>query len=352
MNEIEFEIKPFSGEYTERCADLLQHLWKEDAPNRLKRFIWAYLNNPNVDVVTAIIAVNKQNEVIGFRGYHTLQVYVGNEKKKIAYFADTVVSPTVRRMGLFQKMTKYSFQFLLDNDIHLISNLTPSWPPYYGYKKLDFKDLHIFTSRYKFHLIRLIEVKLFGYRKSILDSDKIKCKKGITYHISNKLPNDNVLSQIDNAKDVNLIMPYRGIDILKWKAAHPNADYIYVYALNERGDLLTFLWFKHIGNCIYNLALYQSIDKSILRRSYKLFKTCCKPSIVAAWDWAITHQSKWILKKMCFIKIPLLNHIRKNPPAIIRTLIANNGDLKWDFNGIDISKAENWIIDKFEADSF
>lgn len=351
-DDIKVTIKPFTTEYTEKCADLLQHLWKENAADRIDRFVWSYLNNPNVDFVTAVIAVNEQDEVIGFRGYHTLQIYLGKEKRRIAYIADTVVSPNIRRMGLFKKMTEYSFQFLIDNDIKLISNLGPSWPPYHGYKKLGFSDLHIFTSRYRFHLTRLIKAKTLGYNKPILESDYTKQKSGITYYVSNKLPNDNVLSQIDNASDESLIMPYRGIDNLKWKSAHPKANYIYVYALNESGKLLTFLWFKYIENGVYNLALYQSVDKSTLGKAYKLFAKHCKPTVVAAWDWAITSQSKKILDRLNFVKIPFFYRLRKNPPAIVRSLVSDDKGLNWVFNGIDISKAENWIVDKIEADSF
>jgi hypothetical protein len=350
---MEIEIKPFVERYSEQCADLLQYLWKEDSAGRLERFKWAYLQNPNTkDAVTAVIAVNENDEVLGFRGYHTLSVYFGNQERRVAYIADTVVSPNARRQGILQKMTSYSFQFLLNNGIYCISNLGPSWPPYHGYKKLDFVDLHEFTSRYKIYAIRLVISKLFKCKVNSFN-DKVLEKRGnVTYFLSRSVPDDTILSQINDFKKKGIIMPCRNLDVLKWKAYHPNTKYVFAYALDENNVLKSFLWFKTYGNGVYNLGLYQHDDKKIFRRCYKLFNSICAPIIVAAWDWAITEQSKKSLNELHFYKIPFLNRLRKNPPAIVRTLVVSDNGLKWDLDGIDIRRACNWIVDKIEGDSF
>lgn len=345
--------KPFERRYAEQCADLLQYLWKEDKEGRIVRFNWAYLQNPNTtEAVTAVIAVNEEDEVLGFRGYHTLTAYFGKQERRVAYIADTVVSPNARRQGILQKMTAYSFQFLIENNIHCISNLGPSWPPYHGYKKLQFEDLHDFTSRYKVNFGRLLMTKLFGCRNVVSFEDKEISSKNITYIVSCIVPDDNILAQIKNEKIEGQIMPCRNIVTLKWKASHPNVHYVFAYAIDVNKELKAFMWFKTYGNGLFNLGLYQSSDKEILRKCYKFFSSTCKPIIVAAWDWAIADASKEVLNILHFYKIPYLNRIRKNPPAIVRSLNEKDDIIDWVHNGIDIRQADNWIVDKLEADSF
>lgn len=71
-------IIPFVSAYTEQCVDLLQHLWKETAEERLAHFEWAYPRNPNNEgIVAAVIAVSDENQVLGFRGFHLLKAYWG-----------------------------------------------------------------------------------------------------------------------------------------------------------------------------------------------------------------------------------------------------------------------------------
>ena len=350
---MQIEIKPFNKDYSVKCADLLQYLWDENREGRMARFNWAYLQNPNTcDTVTAVIAINEKDEVVGFRGYHTLKAYFGDNERRVAYIADTVVSPYARRQGILQKMTDYSFQFLLDNDIFCISNLGPSWPPYYGYKKLHFEDLHEFTSRYKIYPGRLLFAKLLEnqYKKPI--DEYVEKKENYSVYISNKIPNDKIVSQIKDEKKDGIIMPCRSLETLKWKASHPNSKYVFVYALNKENELKAMLWFKLYKMGVYNLGIYQQSDTKAFRACYNLFKSKCQPTVVAAWDWAITEESKKALDKLFFHRIPFLSKIRKNPPAIVRTLVNSESELSWTLDGIDIRQSNNWIVDKIEGDSF
>ena len=50
-------IKPYSQEYAKQCADLEQHLWKEDEKGRESRFDWAYTNCPVHEKPLCVIVV-------------------------------------------------------------------------------------------------------------------------------------------------------------------------------------------------------------------------------------------------------------------------------------------------------
>ena len=153
-------IKPYSQEYAKQCADLEQYLWKEDEQGREIRFDWAYTNCPVHEKPLCVIAVDENDEVMGFRGYFMNKYVIGNTETLVAQLSDTVVSDKARRQGIFQKMTNFSLQYLKDNGVSSIINLSPSWPPYHGYKKISFEDLSQFHSKYKFGICNLINQKL------------------------------------------------------------------------------------------------------------------------------------------------------------------------------------------------
>ncbi len=78
-----------------------------------------------------------------------------------------------------------------------------------------------------------------------------------------------------------------------------------------------------------------------------------RPSILEIWTWALDEPMKQNVKALRFKSVPFNNKIKKNPPAIVRSLLEDDtGQTDWVMDGIDIRKARNWVVDKFEADSF
>lgn len=350
---MELTIKPFTEKYTERCAELLQYLWKEPEELRVRHLRWGYLQNPNNDgVVAAVIAVNENDDVIGFRGFHLLKAYFGQQEEKIAYMSDTVVSPKARRQGIMQKMTNYSFDFLRENGIFCIGDLGPSWPPYYGDKKLTFEDLSIFFRKFRLFPSQLFNQKVMK-RVRTWEVFHTTEKNGlVTYHVATDIT-DEVLKQIPDNRVDGVIYPGRDMVTLKWKAEHPDAHYVFAYSLDGQGKVISFIWTKTCDGWRFNLALYFSSDMINMRHTFQLFKKVTKPSVLEAWTWALTDNAKDCLKAMHFHCLPFINKIKKNPPAIVRSLKEkSDGTIDWMIDGIDIRKSGNWKIDKFEADSF
>ena len=348
---MEITIKPYSAEYAAKCANLLQFLWKEEAQQREEHFKWGYTDNPNTkNKPLAVIAVNEHDEVVGFRGYHTLKYNFGGQLAKLAYIADTVVSPKARRMGIFENMTKKSFEYLKDNGAACISNLGPSWPPYYGYKKLGFEDLCEFRSVYYVSLYRYISEK-FHSADLVEHINEKKTAGEITYQVATSIPVE-ILEQIPS-KSGNKIESVKDLDNLVWKGEHPGPRYVYAWAVDNSGTIKTFFWFKASSATIYNLGLHYMPDKSIAKKTFKFFTKITKPVAVAAWSFALEKEDIKKLSSIGMHKIPYINKIRKNPPVIVRTLISNSdGSLNWTINGTDIKKNKNWSINKFDGDSF
>lgn len=276
---------------------------------------------------------------------------MGGVENKIAYIADTVVSPDARRQGILMKMTRYSFEFLKENGIFCIGDLGPSWPPYHGYKKLGFEDLSLFNRKFRFYALPLIQQKLRHAVRQQKPDYQATTASGIVT-ISTSVGQD-ILSQLPDSRQEGVIRPCRDKATLKWKSEHPGAKYVYAYTTDAERQLKSFLWFKTSDNYRYIVGLCHTTDEDNLKTLYKTFCKQVRPSIVEIWTWALDGPMKRNVKALRFRSVPFINKIKKNPPAIVRSLLEDDtGQTDWVMAGIDIRKARNWVVDKFEADSF
>jgi len=351
---MEITIKPYSAEYAVQCADLEKFLWKEDKHGREERFKWEYTNCPNYDHPLCVIAVNEENEVLGFRGFFLNKFIFNDEINTVAQIADTVVSDKARRMGIFQRMNKFALEYLSENNINMILDLGPSWPPYHGYKKLGFEDLAPFHSKYRFSLINLFVQKVCRNDRAdwINKQEFTRLDGGLEFHLCQNIT-DDVLKNIEVLRHTGKINSYLDFSNLKWRTKRPNGKYVYAYAKNSDGRLLSFIMLNTSDYYTYHLGLLLYDDLKVSKKLFKVFVKEYKPAIIAAWDFAIDDRERKFLSKLGFLSIPLINKIRKNPPALVRTLLKNgDGSLNWCVNGLDIRKVENWNLSKLDLDSF
>ena len=351
---MQVNIKPYSSEYAKKCADLEQYLWKEDKRGREIRFDWAYTNCPVHEKPLCVIAVDENDEVLGFRGYFLNKYVIGNKETLVAQLSDTVVSDKARRQGIFQKMTNFSLQYLKDNSVSSILNLSPSWPPYHGYKKIGFEDLYQFHSKYKFGICNLINQKLLKKNRISWSERGEVCRsiKGLTLYVSQHV-DDSVISLVNSLSSTKKIHSSLVLNILKWRTMRPGKHYVYAYALDDLGKLHSFIMFRTTDYFNYDLGLYLSDETDTFVQLFHLFKKEYKPAAVAAWDFALDEKCRNLLDRVGMVSIPFINKIRKNPPALIRTLQTDqDGNLDWIIGGMDIRKVENWTINKLDLDSF
>lgn len=352
--DMNITIKPYSAEYAEQCAALEKYLWNGDKDGREKRFKWEYTNCPNCEYPLSVIAVNKKNEVLGFRGYFVNKFNINGSVIKVAQLADTVVSNKARRMGIFQRMTDFSLDFLFGKGVYLILNLSPSWPPYYGYKKLGFEDLSCFHSKYRFSLKNLLVQKIGKKERKCWNGkkDNVLKKDGCHFYVCQKIT-DEILKKIESLKKASKISSCLNFDNIKWRTERPGKDYVYVYATNQTGKLKAFAMLGTSDYYTYHVGLVLYDDLKAMRFLWKMFVREYKPAIVAAWDFATDDDGHVFLSKSGFLSIPFINRIRRNPPVLLRTLQKNaDGSLNWVINGVDIRKVENWTLSKLDHDSF
>lgn len=347
-------IKPYSDEYAKKCAYLERYLWHEDDRGRELRFAWTYADNPIAKMPLCVIAVDDKDDVVGFRGCFLNHFWVNDEVILTAELCDAVVSETVRKQGVFQKMTTFLLTHLKDNGIRMVLDLGPSWIPYYSNKKQGFEDLSAFHSKYSFSLSNI-------FIERILKRDRMKWKQmeSITltinnciYHLTNSV-DKAIIGQIDNLVNTSKIHASLSSDILSWRFVRPGKNYVFCYVTDVANNLLSFMLLSTSDFYNYQLGFIVCKETSTFSRLFDLFKKKYKPSTVAVWDFALDGYLKSLITMVGMKSLPLINKFRKNPPSLIRTLQTNvDNSLDWNIAGMDIRKVENWAINKFDLDSF
>lgn len=349
---MEILVKPYTREYAVQCADLEQYLWPEDARGRMERFEWTYHRNPNSEPL-AVIAVNEKDEVLGFRPFFPFVYMFNGNPVIVAQFSDTVVSNKARRMGILAKMNDFALVYLKEKGIKLILNLSPSWPPYFAYKKIGFEDFAPFHSRYYFGLSSLFADRVIKSVREWNDRTDIHYKiHDLDIYISQSL-SDEVAAKVRMLGKCKKITSSVSVENMNWRKEHPNRTYAYAYSFDTMKRLRAFFMFMTKDYYNYHLGLSLSDNMKDLKQTWNCFKKAYRPAIVAGWDFALEDVQREALNIMGFISIPFVNEVRKNPPALIRTLQTNsNGSLDWIVNGLDVRHVENWNITKFDLDSF
>ena len=210
-----------------------------------------------------------------------------------------------------------------------------------------------FHSKYKFGFGSILSEKSFRKKRSWKErKETVVSMKGITYHIASSI-DQSVIAQVEQLVSTSHIHSSLSIDILKWRTSRPGKDYLYAYTMDASDKLYSFMILSTVDYYNYNLGLFLSDHPETFKLLFRLFRKEYKPSTIAAWDFAMDDSSRKLLNKVGMVSIPFINKIRKNPPALVRTLQTNeDGSLNWNIGGVDIRKVENWTINKFDLDSF
>ena len=350
---MEYTLKLYNQIYFEQCAEIQGYLWKEDLDGRKRRFDWTYHKNPNYHKCLSIIAVSDNDEVVGFRGVFLNKFIIGGKSEVVAQICDTVIVPSARKQGVFSKMNLFLVEILRKEGIKLILDTGPSWTPYYGNKKIGFKDLVPLQNMYNISILKLLKDSFFRFANhSFLFNNIEIVKNNITYKISDSLTDQEVLSvcSLDKSDFIHSSMDLYN---LRWRITRTNKLYRFVQSYNAEGTLLSFMMLSTTDMKDYNLGLILYVDNRCLRKSFKIFKKYCTPTKVLVWKPISNEKDVKILHKMGFYTIPFLNRIKKNPSSLILSLQHNKtDDINWMVNGVNVLDPYKWNLRKLDLDSF
>jgi GNAT superfamily N-acetyltransferase len=111
-------------------------------------FDWKYRENPFVDHVPVVVAIDGDDRVVGARPLFALSMAAGGERFLALQPGDTMVHPDHRRQGLFTRMTEHTIERYDDHEAALFFNF-PNEQSGAGYRKLGWRDVGPVATYYR-----------------------------------------------------------------------------------------------------------------------------------------------------------------------------------------------------------
>ena len=330
------KVIPYSTNYLEGVIDVLQYIWDDNENCRLKKFLWTYCQNPNSKEVLAVIAIDQNEEVVGFRGWVAGKIKVKDKFYNVVRAADAVVNPSSRRQGIFEKMTTYSIEYLKGKGIAAIINLSSNKYSNPGYKKLGWKDLSLFDIWYR--------INIFSSPKKEFVPSRMNYEDGII-EIFNQIPSTLVLPK-QTTKQLSFILTEKE---LAWLLEKPNAYYTGAYSIDKNGILTSLFILNKATKNKYFMNYFYASNSKIASKVFNEITKRISYRFISVWAFALPEMKTNLLHKLKFHNL-FYKKLKKKPPVLIKSLLTfENGKENWMIEGLDMRDIKNWEINLIDS---
>jgi GNAT superfamily N-acetyltransferase len=187
---------------------------------------WKYLQNPLASADPEVIVAIDNGKIVGARPFLLAEMWLKDEKVKVAQPCDTMVHPEHRREGIFSRMNQFAIEYLKRDGYAFFYNFPgPMSRP--GYLKQDWKIVAVTETLYRFdNPQKVISYKLknkflgtslgFFYDKLLNTRGKVSAlSSSFQIEVFNHFPYE--LKQVDTLRDKSAIELARGESYLRWR---------------------------------------------------------------------------------------------------------------------------------------
>jgi predicted N-acetyltransferase YhbS len=226
----------------EQLLDLFRASFGHDMPAEL--WDWKYVQNPLATPDPEVVVALDNGEIVGARPFRLTEMWLGNEKVRVAQGTDVMVHSEHRRKGILKQMSQFGIEYLKEN----------GYAVYYGctnpnllaeFLKQGYRTVaHMETMFRVLNPQKLISYKLgnrviggglgFLYNKflNISRTETLLPSTPFQFAVFDQF-NDE-LKEIDTLRDKSLIDVVRSENYLRWRFDRcPRHDYKYVFAKTD-----------------------------------------------------------------------------------------------------------------------
>ncbi|AVZ40299.1 MULTISPECIES: GNAT family N-acetyltransferase [unclassified Dietzia] len=274
-----------------RIVDLHNEVWPRESVGREQKAKWAFGGNP-LGRAPLVVAVGENGEFLGVRGGMFWSVDLGSgEVIRAIQLHGTAVHPSVRRQGLFSRMTVKFLEEVDRENVPVVFNVSVA-ASRAGYEKLGWNYSTTLRSM-------VLPVRLGRAIRQMIGG-----------RIQPRTPGESRLTRRPDFEDVRGLLLKRASkcvgsmhtvythEFFEWRFAsdiyqwfgNPTDGYV-VYRLRQRGNLLELL----IGDVWPGSASVKSLVRSVIMRE--------KPDLVVSWTSTV-HPNYRPLRRMGFIVQP------------------------------------------------
>jgi len=201
---------------------------------------WKYIQNPWVSDNSEVVVTMNNGEIVGARPFLSFEMWIKDEKVKVAQPCDTMVHPKHRRKGIFSRMNQFTIEYLKKNGYAFFYNF-PGSMSLPGYLKQGWKIVS--TTEFLFRVINPQKVisyklgnKVLGEKLGLFYATLLNTKErkhplcnSFDVIISDQFIPE--LQDLDALRDKFSINIVRSESYIKWRFdKHPEYTYKYIVA--------------------------------------------------------------------------------------------------------------------------
>ena len=205
---------------------------------------WKYVQNPLAPPDPEVIVALDNSKIVGARPFRLAEMWLGNEKVRVAQHGDTMVHPEHQRKGIFNQMGQFASKYLKENGYALSYGFAnPDSRP--GFLKQGYRIVSPMETMFRaVNPQKLISYRLgsevLGNGLGFLYDRLLNIKTTETFQPSPPFQVEvfdqfnHELKEIDTLRDESLIDLVRSESYLRWLFdQRPNQDYRYVIAKRD-----------------------------------------------------------------------------------------------------------------------
>lgn len=232
------------AEEKERLVDLFRLSFGQKMSAEL--WEWKYLLNPFQEPEPEVVVALEEGNLAGARPFLVAEMWLGDEKVRVAQHCDTMVHPGYRGKGIFNRMGEFAIQYLRENG-YALSYGFPNTLSRPGFLRQGYKVVAPTETVFRtVHADKLLSLALgkrllgrgLGFVYDLLYSGRIKAPRPSgTFQVEVHDTYTDDLCKIDALRDKTVIDLVRSESYLRWRFdQHPEYDYKYVIA-KRQGEL-------------------------------------------------------------------------------------------------------------------
>jgi hypothetical protein len=316
---------------------VLEPLWGHlSLKKREEYFIWKYIENPNSKNPIAYVAINDNDEIIGFRGYFALSYKLKDSSILVLSHSDATVSEKFRGKKIFSQLTIYALKELSSKKILFNTLSNDTWTTSNLYTKMGSMPLGEKAIIYCLNA-------LFFFSKSNFFK-KIE--------ITNEFKENEFINLYSQTLDSSKIHVLENKEIWKWRYSNPASNYKFVYFW-ENKKLTGFLCYVKINNFRSLILNYLFLNNASIK--YCLNEMLKKDKILISQMWSISksNKEKKQLKKIGFFSLNFFYIIfnkKSIPPVLIRPGVEEFSIQDMEIDKVNITLEKNWDLNLICSD--
>ncbi|MBI4915341.1 MAG: GNAT family N-acetyltransferase [Acidobacteria bacterium] len=342
--DTDYEIVALSEEWFDRAAELLSVMWHLPVEQSRLRLRWKYLDCPLATAPLVFLAVHR-GRVVATLAFFASPFRIGERRLVVLCPSDGIVADEHRRHGLYTRLLLTAHEHLATGFDFFIS-LSANPVSAAGLLKIGWRILAAHDGLSRFQLMPASRY-LLRMPPAAVNAEGLVSDPAAIADLYEQIP-----ATPRGSARCCLADPDRAY--VEWRYANPTEHYVAIPCYRD-SRLVAFAACMVSRRDVFVLDYRELPGANALGQLVGTMRKCLRvPRYNCYGDW-LDRQQQEALRRLGFRDYrPLLNTFLDRPsvPVLIHPTMKGAHDSDWVVEGLDLSKAANWIIPEFCNDGY